>query len=80
MISNGKITVEEQSAYLSKHGSLMARVDEKNSSHFTKYYLFNGNGYAVTYFDEDLPVQIQKMKVDDVMLISESVKLQFGGF
>ena len=80
MISNGMITVEDQAAYLSKHGSLMARVDEKNSSHFTKYYLFNGNGYAVTYFDEKLPVQIQKMKVDDVMLISESVKLQFGGF
>ena len=80
MISNGKITIEDQSVYLSKHGRLMARVDEKNSSHFTKYYLFNGDGYAVTYFDEDLPVQIQKMKVDDVMLISESVKLKFGGF
>lgn len=80
MISDGKITVEEQSAYLSKHGSLMARVDEKNSSHFTKYYLFNGAGYAVTYFDEELPVQIQKMKVDDVMLIAECKNLEFGGF
>ena len=77
---NGKITINEQAEYLSKHGHLMVRTDEDNSLHFIKYYLFNGNGYAVTYFDEEIPVQIQKMKVDDVMLIAECKKLEFGGF
>ena len=77
---NGKITVVEQAEYLSKHGHFMVRTEEDKSLHFTKYYLFNGNGYAVTYYDEEIPVQIQKMKVDDVMLIAECKKLEFGGF
>ena len=77
---NGKITVVEQAEYLSKHGHFMVRTDEDNSLHFIKYYLFNGRGYAVTYFDENTPVQIQKMKGDDVILIAECKNLEFGGF
>ena len=33
---NGKITVNEQAEYLSKHGHLMVRTDEDNSLHFIK--------------------------------------------
>ena len=77
---NGKITVVEQAKYLSKHGHFIVRTEEDNSLHFTKYYVFNGNGYAVTYFDEYTPVQIQKMKVVDVMLIAKCSELEFGGF
>lgn len=77
---NGKITVAEQAEYLSKHGRFITRTPEYKSVHFTKYYVFNGNGYAVTYFDEETSVQIQKMKVDDVMLIAECKNLDFGGF
>ena len=77
---NGKKSIIERAKYLSKHGHFMVRTEEVKSPYFTKYYVFNGNGYAVTYFDEDTPVQIRKMKADDVKLIAKCSKLQFGGF
>lgn len=80
MTIDGKINIVEQAEYLSKHGCFVKRLHEKDSVHFTKYYLFNGSGFAVTYYDDELPVQIQKMSKEDVIKISKCADLEFGGF
>lgn len=77
---NGEVPVIEQARYLSRHGQYMTRLNEKNSVHYTKYYLFNGYGWAVTYVDEETPVQIQKMNINEVIKISSCSNLEFGGF
>lgn len=73
-------TIADKANYLARHGKIWhRRNDNKSGTNYTKYYSYNGYGFAVVFFDNQ-PVQIIKMGLNEVLTIAKAAEIEFGGF
>ena len=74
------LNISDKAEYLRKHGHfLFRRPDNAVGTNYTKFYLFDGAGFAVI-FKNDIPVQIEKKSAESVELMDACYRIQFGGF